>query len=290
MELDTPVLDDHMHLDPDHGRGIDAVEDFAHLGGTHLLVVNKPSWHLGVEAGDPDAVDPAAAGEEFREVFERTIKVVEAASDVLDGRAWPVLGVHPGLISRLVDERGFSPEDARDVMQAGIEVAAEYVADGEALALKSGRPHYEVSEAVWDASNEVMRRAFECGAEIGCAVQLHAEASEDMSEVAEWAEEAGLPAERVVKHYASGRLAGPIPSVMSEKERLRVAAESGEPFLMETDFVDDPDRPGAVLGPKTVPRRVRWLLEEGYEDAVRRAHVETPQSVYGIDTEATLSE
>ncbi|MFC6727621.1 TatD family hydrolase [Natronoarchaeum mannanilyticum] len=289
-DLDTPVLDDHMHLDPDHGRGIDAVEDFARLGGTHLLVVNKPSWHLGVEPGDPDAVDPEAAGEEFREVFERTIEVVERAGDVLDGRAWPVLGVHPGLISRLVDERGFAPEDARDVMRAGIDVAAEYVADGSALALKSGRPHYEVSDAVWDASNAVMRRAFECGAELGCAVQLHAEASEDMTEVAEWAEDAGLPADRVVKHYAGGRLAGPIPSVMSEKDRLRVAAESGEPFLMETDFVDDPDRPGAVLGPKTVPRRVRWLLDEGHEDAVRRAHVETPRAVYGIDTVGTLGE
>jgi len=43
-----------------------------------------------------------------------------------------------------------------------------------------------------------------------------------------------------------------------------------------------------VLGPKTVPRRVRWLLEEGYDDAVHIAHVETPRAVYGIDTEATL--
>jgi TatD-related deoxyribonuclease len=59
---------------------------------------------------------------------------------------------------------------------------------------------------------------------------------------------------------------------------------------METDFIDDPDRPGAVLGPKTVPRRVRTLLDEGYDDAVRRAHVETPRRVYGIDTEATLSD
>jgi TatD-related deoxyribonuclease len=75
---------------------------------------------------------------------------------------------------------------------------------------------------------------------------------------------------------------------MSEPDWLREAADRGEPFLMETDFVDDPDRPGAVLGPKTVPRRVRTLLDEGYDDAVRLAHVETPRRVYGIDTEATL--
>jgi TatD-related deoxyribonuclease len=278
-DLGTPVLDDHLHLDPRHGRGIDAVEEFVRLGGTHLLVVNKPSWHLGVEPDEPA---------DFRPVFEETLDTVAAATEVLPGRAWPVLGVHPGLISRLVDERGFSPEAARDLMQGGLEVASEFVADGRALALKSGRPHYDVSDAVWDASNAVTRRAFELGAALDCAVQLHTEASEDLTDLATVAEESGLDPTHVVKHYAAGRLAGPTPSVMSEKDRLERAAESGEPFLMETDFVDHPEKPGMVMGPKTVPRRVRWLLEEGYDEAVRRAHVETPRAVYGIDTEATL--
>ncbi|MEY7848332.1 TatD family hydrolase [Natrarchaeobius sp. A-rgal3] len=279
IDDETPVLDNHLHLDPDNHRGIDAVRDFARLGGTHLLVVNKPSWHLEVEA---------EAGEEFRPVFERTIEIVEDATEELEGRAWPVLGVHPGLISRLVDDRGYDPDEAREIMHGGIDVAAEYVARGEALALKSGRPHYEVSEAVWEASNAVMRHAFERGAELDCAVQLHAEAGEEMTEVAEWAKAAGLPAHKVVKHYAGGRLEGPVPSVMSEKDRLEVAAERGEPFLMETDYVDDPDRPGAVLGPKTVPRRVAWMLENGLDEAVRIAHIETPKMVYGIDTVETL--
>jgi TatD-related deoxyribonuclease len=279
MELDTPVLDNHLHLDPEHGRGFDAVEEFARLGGTHLLVVNKPSWHLGVEA---------ETGADFRAVFETTVAVVERASEMLAGRAWPVLGVHPGLVSRLVDERGFEPSEARDLMQDGLDVAADYVAAGRALALKSGRPHYDVTDSVWEASNDVLRHALALGADCGCAVQLHTESTEDLTEVGAWAEERGLAPETVVKHYASGRLAGVTPSVMSEPDWLREAAERGEPFLMETDFVDDPDRPGAVLGPKTVPRRVRTLLEEGYDDAVRRAHVETPRQVYGIDTEATL--
>ena len=280
-ELDTPVLDNHLHLDPARGRGMAAVEEFARLGGTHLLVVNKPSWHLGVE---PET------GAEFREVFEETLSVVADADDRLDGRAWPVLGVHPGLVSRLTDDRGMVPADARDLMCAGLDVAAEYVADGQALAIKSGRPHYEVSDAVWEASNDVLRHALSLGSEADCAVQLHTEATDDLTDVAGWAEERGMDPTDVVKHYAGGRLRGPTPSVMSEKERLRTAAEAGEPFLMETDFVDDPDRPGAVLGPKTVPRRVRWLLEEGYDDAVRTAHVETPRRVYGVDTKSTLTE
>jgi TatD-related deoxyribonuclease len=277
-DLDTPVLDDHMHLDPDRGRGLDAVRAFDRVGGTHLLVVNKPSWHV---ADVPDRRS------EFRPAFETTLDVVDRASDLLNGTAWAVLGVHPGLISKLL-ENGHDAESAGELMRQGIDLAAEYVAEGRALALKSGRPHYDVDDATWAASNETMRYAFERGADLDCAVQLHTEASEDLTEVADWATTAGLDPTSVVKHYAAGRLAGPIPSVMSDRDRLERAAGRGEPFLMETDFVDDPDRPGAVLGPKTVPRRVRWLLEEGHDRAVEIAHVETPELAYGIDTRATL--
>jgi TatD-related deoxyribonuclease len=279
-DLGTPVLDNHMHLDAAN-RGIEAVREFARSGGTHLLVVNKPSWHLGVEADE---------GADFRAVFEETLGLVSQATAELRGRAWPVLGVHPGLISRLVDERGFSPSEARDLMCAGIDVAGEYAAEGEAVALKSGRPHYDVTDAVWEASNDVIRHACERAAETGVALQLHTEATEDLTDVAAWAEDAGLAPDRVVKHYASGELAGVTPSVMCEKDYLERAIETADPFLMETDFVDDADRPGAVMGPKTVPRRVRWLQEHGHEDAVRLAHVETPEAVYGVDTQATLDD
>ncbi|MFB6112163.1 MAG: TatD family hydrolase [Halobacteriaceae archaeon] len=277
--IDTPVLDNHLHLDPEHGRGMDAVEAFVRVGGTHLLVVNKPSWQLGIEVEAPA---------DFRAVFETTCDIVAAATERLPGRAWPVLGVHPTLISRLVDERGYEPEAAADLMAGGLDVAAEFVSAGRALAVKSGRPHYETTPEVTEASNRVLRHALSIGADQDCAVQLHTEATEDLSDVAEWAETAGLPPEMVVKHYAAGQLAGVTPSVMSDRDRLTRAAENGGPFLMETDFVDDPERPGAVLGPKTVPRRVTWLLEAGHTAAVRTAHVQTPATVYGIDTEATL--
>ena len=274
MESDTPILDDHLHLDPVNGKPREAVADFAQAGGTHLLVLNKPSWTLGVD------VDRK---EDFREGFDRTIEATETAKQVLPGRAWTVLGVHPGLISRLVDDRDFAVDGARELMEAGLDVAAEYVAEGRALALKSGRPHHPVSNEVRKASNQVLRHALSLAGELDCVLQLHTEDTDDLSEVGEWAAERGVSEERVVKHYASGPVSGATASVIARKDELRAAADSDEPFLMETDFLDDPDRPGAVLGPKTVPRRARWLREEGYGEAVERAHVETPARVYGID-------
>ena len=55
--------------------------------------------------------------------------------------------------------------------------------------------------------------------------------------------------------------------------------------MMETDFLDDPRRPGAVLALNTVPKRTKAMLEAGIftEDTVAKVHGEWPRKVYGID-------
>ena len=237
-----------------------------------MCIVNKPSWSLGVEAEE---------GEEFRGVFEETLATIEEASDALEGEAFAVLGVHPALISRLVERT--TVERAEEIMKAGLEVAAEYVEEGRAIALKSGRPHYDVSEDVWDASNRVMKHAFELGVEADCAVQLHTESGEDFSDIRNKAEAVGMPPDKVVKHYSSPAVSAVQRSVLARKEWAFEAAEDGRDFFLETDYIDDPDRPGAVLGTRTVPRRVESLLDAGHKDAVERACVGLPEEVYEVE-------
>lgn len=275
MTWDGPIVDHHLHLDLDRGRGVAAIEEFADAGGTHLFVVNKPSWWYDVEV---------ECGADFRRGFDATLEVVAAATDRLPGRAWAVLGVHPALLTRLTDDRGMEPAAARSLMETGIDVAGEYVAAGEAIALKSGRPHYPVDDTTWDTANAVLRHALSCAANHDCPLQLHTESGEDFTEIADWAIDAGIEPDRVVKHYADGPISELTPSVIARREPLSAAVEAGKPFFMETDYLDDPDRPGAVLGPKTVPRRVRWLAEAGHESALEIAHVSAPRNVYDVDT------
>ena len=60
---------------------------------------------------------------------------------------------------------------------------------------------------------------------------------------------------------------------------------------METDFLDAPRRPGAVLGPKTIPKRTdelcSALLAENdpndVENLLLKIHSEWPSKLYGID-------
>jgi TatD-related deoxyribonuclease len=55
--------------------------------------------------------------------------------------------------------------------------------------------------------------------------------------------------------------------------------------MMESDYIDENSRPGSVIGPKSVPRFTRKLLESGdlSEEAAHRIHVETPSRTYGVE-------
>jgi TatD-related deoxyribonuclease len=78
-----------------------------------------------------------------------------------------------------------------------------------------------------------------------------------------------------------------MPSILSSKKNIVEALHKGTRFLMETDYIDDLRRPGAVLGPKTVPKLIKNLLAENLisEQQVHRIHVENPQNTYSIDLE-----
>jgi len=92
-----------------------------------------------------------------------------------------------------------------------------------------------------------------------------------------------------VKHFSPPRIKefeeiGIFPSVIAGNDNVLTAAEQGTRFLIETDYLDDPKRPGAVLGPKTVPRKIKELIEKGFgEDFVYKICAENVERVYGIE-------
>ncbi|MBR1369390.1 hydrolase TatD [Methanocalculus chunghsingensis] len=266
-----PITDDHMHIDPMNGIGITAVKEFARSGGTHIFLVTKPSWSFGIDAVTPD---------DFRPIYEKTITIADECKEA-GVTAFPILGVHPAEISRLIGR--MSLPEAEALMVGALGIAAEYVKNGDAIALKSGRPHYEVDAEVWDASNRVLSSALHFSAECGCAVQLHAE-SGPCSDVVQMAGDVGMPIDRIVKHFATPDT--PLhPSFIASHESIPEAAMEGRAFTMESDYIDERDRPGSVLGPRSVPRFTLRHLEADRlsEEAVWRIHAEIPERVYGVE-------
>ena len=276
--MDVPILDNHVHLEPSRGRNIDAVRDFERAGGTHLIVSHLPYREAPV--GRPD---------DYRRSFDITVSMVDRINSETSVKAYATVGPYPVELLRL--EKRFGLEDAKDIMVAGMDIAAEYVREGRALAIgEVGRPHFEVPGAVLEASNEILSYAMGLAREVGCAIVLHTEvgSKETMMNLAEMADRAGLGRDRVVKHYSPPIVNreenfGLMPSVLAGGEAVREALSKGSRFLMETDFLDDPRRPGAVMAITTVPKRTLRFIEEGLmtHEQAHAIHCDNPRKVYG---------
>ena len=268
---EIPITDDHIHIDPVNGRGLDAAKDFMRAGGSHLFLVTKPSSSFGIRP---------RTGREYVQVFDETIAIADQIR-ALGIHVFVVLGIHPAEITRISAELPLN--DAVTAMKKGLDIAASYISNGRAVALKSGRPHYPVPDDVLSASNDVLSHALVLAAELDCAVQVHAETG-PCTDIVTLAEHAGLPHSRVVKHYATADT--PLtPSFLATHPDIPELARLSRSFTMESDYMDENSRPGAVIGPKSVPRATFRLLNEGLitNEEVFRIHKETPERVYGVE-------
>ncbi len=278
-----PITDNHIHIDPLHGLGpAEVARLFSKSGGTHLIVVNKmvQDWDLALRSVD-----------DFKRATESFLQMVDRLNSQTRVRAFAVVGPHPAELVKLWETAG--PEKAKSVYGECLRCCAELVRAGRAVAIgEVGRPHFPVSEELLEASNDQLDLAFELAADVGCAVQVHMETSTpaQFEELASRARRAGLDPRRVVKHFspplvAAGQETGVFPSVIATKENVTQALKQGDRFLVETDYVDERARPGAVLGPRTVPRVTRTMLEEGRlsEDSAWRIHKFSVEALYGVE-------
>jgi TatD-related deoxyribonuclease len=274
-----PITDDHMHLNPGRGRGIEAIKEFRNAGGTHVFIVSLPAGEMGM------AIHSAQS---YHELFNQTINAVRHANELV--QAYAVVGVHPAEFIGLAETMGV--EKAYEIVRQGLEVAAKYVAEGKAVAIKSGRPHYPVSPELWERSNALMRYAMDLCVDEDCALQLHTESAPDTFEsISAIAKEQNLPAHRTIKHFSPPAVRecealNVFPSVIAGKGALEEALSQGTRFMLETDYIDDPERPGAVLGPKTVPRKTKEAIRNGTpEEVFFKIHKENPEKCYGVKIE-----
>jgi len=277
MRGNLPITDEHMHIDP-RNKGLVAVKEFQQAGGTHIFLVMKPSWTLGIKVTKP---------EDQKAVFDETVEISRQINET-GVTSFPVLGVHPAEITHLLEYLDLPT--AMKTMKGGLEIAAEYVEKGLAVGLKSGRPHYPVTPEIWEASNEIMEYAFTLAKDLNCAVQLHTESvgETELEDITARAKKTGIKLHKVVKHYAPPLVnvcerLGIFPGVLAGKGAIEEALTQGTRFMMETDYIDDPQRPGTVLGPKTIPKRTLKLAEEYGEEPFWKIHKENPELVYDVD-------
>ncbi len=286
-----PILDNHFHLNR-NGRYLDAAKDFKNQGGTHLVLVHCPDF-----SSPPTHID------EHRSTYADTIAMADEVRKHHGLNVRVVLGPHPAAFAhqfiRWMDEdQENGAERACENYRDSIDAALEFLHEGKAHAIgEVGRPHWPVSDEVWDLSNMLLEETMAMAAKENIALQLHVEGELETTyrDLSEMAERVNLSKNKLVRHYSPPQIdesmtRGLTSSVLVGKGALQPLMETYEQnktgFMLETDYMDDPRRPGAVLGPKTVPKRTQQLLEAGMdEDALWRCHVDVPNAIYGVNEE-----
>lgn len=172
----------------------------------------------------------------------------------------------------------------------GMEDAARDIREGRAVAIgEVGRPHFPVSQEIWDASNRVLLRGMELAKELDVPVIIHCESDDGTDRsLAELADRAGLDRGLVVKHSSPPWVTpeethGVMPSMPASKTNVRAAMAKGtDRFMIETDFIDDPSKPGAIMSVTTVPKKVRAWLSNGEVpvESIHRICGDIPDSLY----------
>jgi len=253
------VFDNHLHLQL-NGENVEAVCRFEKAGGTHINLTNVPNYSYPLD------------GEYYGRIYEDTLKLKKMVEEKTGVRVLVTIGPYPVDLVELV-RRGKELKEAKEFLIDGLKLAARYIEDKKADAIgEIGRPHFPVSEEIWEASNEIILEGMGIAKDIDAPVVLHTESATEKTwkDMSAMAEKARIDKNKVIKHYSppivDSRNFGIFPSIIASRKNIREALKQGTRFLLETDFMDEPTRPNAVLPIESVPRRARWIIQEYGED------------------------
>jgi TatD-related deoxyribonuclease len=254
-----PIMDQHIHLDKNN-LFLGAVDDFFIAGGTAINLVHKPDFNnLPKSLNDYQVAynETLEMANEIREKYEISVNVI--------------LGPHPVTWEKQIIPLGI--DRATELHIQAVDLALEHIKEKNAVCLgEVGRPHYPVNDKIWGFANELLLQIMQKAAENKVSIQLHVEdnGSKTYSDISRMCKISKLPKKRTIRHFAPADISSDFTQGISStinvgkgciKEIIETLPESESYWGMETDYLDDLNRPGAVLGPKTVPKRTQELSQ-----------------------------
>ena len=299
------IFDNHFHLDF-AGLGINAVKDFEKSGGTHILLVHKPFTEYETTVKLAELVRKetnvkvfVALGPHPAELTKFLEKLsldesVEKMKKGIETAGKYVMEKSSVAIGEIGRPHYDVPDDKQEKTFLRSKECKSIPVDKQETKFPAFQGMLRIPVDVWEASNEIMEYGMCVAKDVNCPVILHTETAtkETFKEIAEMADKVGLKKEKVIKHYSPPLVKlednfGIFPSILAGKDAIKEAISINNRFMMETDYMDDLKRPGAVLGPKTVPRVTKLFLEKGIftENDIIKIHKENPEKVYQVEIE-----
>lgn len=241
---------------------MDALKEYESAGGTALTLLTLPYPEVQISKGS-----------DFKDSYDITFDLADKARAETNLELNVAVGPYPVLLIPLAEKYGL--DTAVDVMMDGMESAGKAVEEGNAVAIgEIGRPHFECSSEIMDASNKILGRGMEIAKENDVPVIIHCESgsTDTNRDLAEIARRVGFDPNLVIKHSSPPFVTpeetfGVFPSIPASKTNIKEAlSKNSSRFMLETDYIDEPDRPSAIMSVTTVPHKVKWMLRAGLAD------------------------
>ena len=219
----------------------------------------------------------------YNSAYFETLEMAEEIRKKCDVGVFVTVGPYPVDYLKLIEK--FDRKTTVEIMKKGMDQAAKLCEEKKCVAIgEIGRPHFPVDKQIFEDSNEILFYGMKKAKEVGAPAVLHTESTtpENCKEFVEMGKKVGLSADKIVKHFSPALILkkenyGLMPSILASKKNIIAAIEKGTRFMMETDYIDDLKRPGAVLGPKTVPKLTLDLLNKGILSLI---HISEPTRPY----------
>ncbi|RLE90354.1 MAG: hypothetical protein DRJ49_00220 [Thermoprotei archaeon] len=256
-----PIADAHCHINPRIGMNINTIgKRFKRVGGWYLGVVALSPRHLGIYEFSVKA---------FEESFRMTINYCKKLSDV--GIKYTIhAGFHPAEIDYW-HKRGKSLEEIKSLGYSVIELVRRLVLEGLVDGIgEVGRQHYPTTPHSLGVAESILMYSLKVARELGVPIHVHMEhhGESTVEFLDSLVHSLGARRDKVVLHHAFMEemlfaiKRGIMTTTLGRYTNLREVVTLPPEYLVESDYLDDPRRPGAVIVPWAIARSWKRLLDE----------------------------
>ena len=281
-----PISDAHCHANPLGLGGFEIASKFKKAGGWFIALVSLPPHYYGFDLsteGLLKAVD--AHVRECRKAREAGIKVACIA------------GLHPALIDRLVKMLGPARADeviskVENVLKYLGELRRKGIIDGFG---EFGRPHYKTLPESVVVNEIILTKVFEILEDEGGVIHLHLEQGGALTvrSIHIMLQRYSVKPEGIIFHHSTLKMISEVrkygysATLTGRKEVIKAAGRAcaGALCMVESDYIDDPSRPGVVMYPWEIKDEVTAVLQEDSDiaDIIVRMLTENIAKIYTVE-------
>jgi len=276
--------DAHLHSNPLRGIGVKSiVKNFKAVGGWFLAIVSLPPSHYGLGSSYDDYVRS----------IEILIRECRTAKEEVKTKC--LAGIHPADLEKLVNSQSLKYDEVINLALKILNYISKLIKSGVLDGIgEVGRPHYKTTPEGYVVNELILHHALRLAKDLHSIVHLHLEQGGILTvlSMTDLLESISLSKDLVLLHHMDIKTAmnaeevGLRYTLCGKLQLLREGFKKLKPtYMIESDFIDDPRRPGVAAYPWEIVENQLLLLKEGLvsEDYLFRLNVDNIVKFYGVE-------